>query len=170
MIRNQQSRIRVSLAPLERFLARVRRELRLNGKDVTVCFVSARAIARWNACYRGKRRPTDVLSFPANGMQRRPRKLRKRGNGVARDSRRALRELSSASFTSSASSTSYLGDIAIAPEVARRNARRGERSLGDELRILILHGVLHLMGYDHATDRGQMERLEARLRRRLGLG
>lgn len=63
----------------------------------------------------------------------------------------------------------YLGDIAIAPAVARRNARRFARTLDGELKILILHGVLHLLGYDHETDQGQMDRVEARLRRRLGL-
>jgi len=64
----------------------------------------------------------------------------------------------------------YLGDIAIAPAVARRNARRLGRSLGSEMRILMLHGALHLLGYDHERDDGEMERLERRLRRRLGLG
>jgi probable rRNA maturation factor len=63
----------------------------------------------------------------------------------------------------------YWGDIAIAPAIARQNARRFGRALDDEMRILILHGILHLMGYDHETDNGQMERREMRLRRRLGL-
>ena len=53
--------------------------------------------------------------------------------------------------------------------MARRNAKRFGRTLADELRILILHGVLHLMGYDHERDSGQMERRERILRRRLGL-
>ncbi|MCL6565359.1 MAG: rRNA maturation RNase YbeY [Acidobacteriia bacterium] len=63
----------------------------------------------------------------------------------------------------------YLGDIAIAPAVARRHARRAGHRLEEELCVLILHGVLHLLGYDHETDRGEMNRLEGRLRRRLGL-
>ena len=63
----------------------------------------------------------------------------------------------------------YVGDIAISPETARRNARRFARSLADELRILILHGMIHLAGFDHETDHGEMERLERRLRRRLGV-
>ena len=63
----------------------------------------------------------------------------------------------------------YLGDIAIAPSVARRNAPAFGRTFEKEMRILILHGVLHLMGYDHETDSGQMNRREMRLRRRLGL-
>ena len=62
-----------------------------------------------------------------------------------------------------------LGDIAISPQTAQRNARRYRRPLDQELRVLVLHGTLHLLGYDHETDDGRMERVEARLRRRLGL-
>jgi len=61
------------------------------------------------------------------------------------------------------------GDIAISPAAARRNARSLGRSVPEELRILILHGVLHLAGYDHETDQGQMDRRERRLRHRLGI-
>jgi probable rRNA maturation factor len=53
--------------------------------------------------------------------------------------------------------------------VAQRNALRFGRSFRDEMRILVLHGMLHLMGYDHETDTGQMVRRERRLRRELGL-
>jgi probable rRNA maturation factor len=63
----------------------------------------------------------------------------------------------------------YVGDIAISPETARRNARRFSHTLTVEMRILILHGMIHLAGFDHATDQGEMDRLERRLRRRLGV-
>ncbi|MGA7793785.1 MAG: rRNA maturation RNase YbeY [Candidatus Acidiferrales bacterium] len=63
----------------------------------------------------------------------------------------------------------YIGDIAISPETARRNARRFSRSLPVEMRILILHGMIHLAGFDHETDHGEMDRLERRLRKRLGV-
>ena len=63
----------------------------------------------------------------------------------------------------------YVGDIAISPETARRNARRFARPFQVELRILILHGMIHLAGFDHETDHGEMEKLERRLRRRLGV-
>jgi probable rRNA maturation factor len=63
----------------------------------------------------------------------------------------------------------YVGDIAISPETARRNARRFSRSLPVEMRILILHGMIHLAGFDHETDHGEMDRLERRLRIRLGI-
>ena len=63
----------------------------------------------------------------------------------------------------------YVGDIAISPETARRNARQYSRGLSEEMRILILHGMIHLAGFDHETDEGEMDRLERRLRRRLGI-
>jgi probable rRNA maturation factor len=65
--------------------------------------------------------------------------------------------------------TEYVGDIAISPETARRNARRFARPFGLELRVLILHGMIHLAGFDHETDHGEMERLELKLQRRLGI-
>ena len=62
-----------------------------------------------------------------------------------------------------------LGDIAISLGLARRQAREWGHSAEDEIRILLLHGVLHLMGYDHETDEGRMRRAEQRWRRKLGL-
>lgn len=62
-----------------------------------------------------------------------------------------------------------LGDLAISAEIAARNAHRLGHSATDEMKILILHGLLHLAGYDHETDSGVMARKEARLRRVLGL-
>jgi probable rRNA maturation factor len=61
------------------------------------------------------------------------------------------------------------GDIAISADYARRSARLYDHSPSDEMKILILHGMLHLAGHDHAVDQGQMARLEARLRQRLKL-
>jgi probable rRNA maturation factor len=61
------------------------------------------------------------------------------------------------------------GDIAICFEIARQNAARLGHSAMEEIKILVLHGLLHLAGYDHETDSGQMARAEARLRTRLNL-
>lgn len=73
------------------------------------------------------------------------------------------------SGTRSSGSHSFLGDIAIAKGVAARQARDAHHSLPTELKVLALHGLLHLIGYDHEHDRGEMRRLEQRLRRRGGL-
>lgn len=61
------------------------------------------------------------------------------------------------------------GDLAISGAIARANARRLGHSAADELKVLILHGLLHLAGYDHERDAGEMRRKEERLRRALGL-
>ena len=61
------------------------------------------------------------------------------------------------------------GDVAISGDIARENARRLEHSVADEVKILVLHGILHLAGFDHDHDKGEMAREEARLRRRLKL-
>jgi probable rRNA maturation factor len=161
MLLNRQRRVPVPVNDLDRFLARARRALRLAPDSLTVCLVTNAEIARWNRAYRGKPGPTDVLSFPSGE--------RRGSRGQPRTSASRRRLSSSASFASSASSVSYLGDIAIAPAVALRNARRFGRTFDDEMRILILHGMLHLMGYDHEADTGQMDRREQRLRRALGL-
>ena len=66
-------------------------------------------------------------------------------------------------------STAHLGDIVIARGVARRQARAESHPEATEWRVLALHGLLHLLGYDHDADNGVMIRLERRLRRRGGL-
>src|ERR1700738_574871 len=151
MILNRQRSVRLSTRALESFLLRVRRELDLKQVQVTVCLVSDAEIAGMNQSFRKKQGPTDVLSFPAV-------KLRK-----PRQSRRPTSALGALDSDAS------LGDIAIAPAVAKRNAKSYGRTLPAELKILILHGVLHLLGFDHEADHGEMDRTEKKLRRRLGL-
>jgi len=150
MILNRQRAVRVAQRPLGQFLARVQRELRITEADVTICLVSDAEIARMNQVFRKKRGPTDVLSFPAI-ERKKPGPLRSRLEKRAGRARY------------------FLGELAISPSTARRNAKKLGRALPHELQILTLHGVLHLLGYDHEADRGEMDRIEARLRRKLGL-
>jgi probable rRNA maturation factor len=63
----------------------------------------------------------------------------------------------------------HLGDIVIAAGVARRQARAAGHGIQVELRVLALHGLLHLLGYDHERDDGRMARVERRLRKKGGL-
>ncbi len=63
----------------------------------------------------------------------------------------------------------FAGDIAISADIAAQNARQLGHSVADEIRVLTLHGVLHLAGYDHEDDDGEMARTEERLRKSLGL-
>jgi probable rRNA maturation factor len=173
MILNQQRSVRVSISGLEKFLAAARKRLRLPPRSLTIALVTDAQIARWNRAYRGKNRPTDVLSFPADGSQAEPAARRKHHQPRTARGARARRDSAAtvafASAPAPANLPGYLGDIAIAPAVARRNALRLGRAFDQEMCILILHGILHLLGYDHQTDSGEMDRRENRLRRELGL-
>ncbi len=124
----------LSEAALAKFVARARRAAGLRG-SVSVLVTSSRELQGLNRRFRGKNKPTDVLSFPAMpGLMR-----------------------------------GFAGDVAISAQIAARNARRLGHTTADEIRILILHAVLHLAGYDHEQDHGQMERKEQGLRKSLGL-
>jgi probable rRNA maturation factor len=108
---------------------------------VTVALVSDARIRQWNRRYRGVDAVTDVLAFPASDQPGRRR----------------------------VPACPILGDIAIATGRARRQARQLGHRYAQELRVLALHGLLHLLGYDHHHDEGRMARLERRLCRRAGL-
>jgi probable rRNA maturation factor len=122
----------VDRARLRRVLRGAARALGASG-ELALVLSGERFVRRLNREYRGKDRPTDVLSFPGAGS----------GEG--------------------------LGDVVISVPTAERNARRLGRTLSQELDVLALHGLLHVLGHDHETDDGEMDRLEGRLRRRLGV-
>jgi probable rRNA maturation factor len=130
---------------LARFAQRARKAAGLRGQ-VNVVLTSSRDIRALNRRFRGKDKPTDVLSFPA---------LQAVWPGSKTRATRASNEFS--------------GDIVISTDIARRNARLYQHAPAQELKILMLHGMLHLAGFDHETDRGEMARQEERLRRELGL-
>ncbi len=121
------------------FAAQALAKIGVPDADATVAFVSDRAMRALNRRWRGKRGTTDVLSFPA-----------------AQDE---FEELAGAT----------LGDVVISVEQAERQARAHGLTCDDEIAQLVLHGLLHLCGYDHETDEGEMNALELRLRRRLGI-
>ena len=113
--------------------------------NLTVAFVRERVIRKLNAKFRGTDRATDVLSFPAQG-----------GFSVAGDD----------DFVGSGLAE-HLGDIVVSTETALRQADIAGHPFEREVDELVIHGVLHLCGYDHETDRGEMNRLELKLRRKL---
>jgi probable rRNA maturation factor len=124
--------------------------------EVAVAFATDAEMRRLNRRHRRVNAVTDVLSFPADPLP---------GGG------RAFRPGASSAGSEDPASTGggFLGDIVIARGQAARQARRLGHGRAVEWRILALHGLLHLLGYDHETDRGQMQRLEERLRRKAGL-
>ena len=164
MILNRQKQCALNLPALRAHVRGVRRALRLGRRDFNLCLVSDREIRRLNAAFRALPRPTDVLSFPwheaGEGSRLPSRALadsrrRKRAQGPDGPAQAAFR--------------GFLGDVVISVETARRNARTEGHSTLNEIRWLVLHGVLHLLGYDHERDHGEMTRLELALREKLGL-
>jgi probable rRNA maturation factor len=123
---------------------------------LTIALVSDQRMRALNRTYRGKDYATDVLSFPAFA------------SALRRD-RSARRASRLASSPQPIAPTGFLGDIVIARGVAKRQARAAGHPELDELRLLALHGLLHLLGYDHERDNGRMRRVERRLRRTGGL-
>jgi probable rRNA maturation factor len=123
-----------SARTLARFLTQAQAAVRLSGQ-VTVLLTTDAAIRRLNRQFRGKNKPTDVLSFPSDfpGPER------------------------------------IAGDLAISVPTALRQAVEHGHALTVEIKVLILHGLLHLAGYDHENDTGQMARRERLIRARLGL-
>ena len=127
------------------FLRKAQAAVRLRGM-VSVLLTTDSAIRRLNRTFRGKNKATDVLSFPAA----QPSLVSKTRPGAP-----ARQQVS--------------GDLAISVETARRQAAEQGHSLAVEVKVLMLHGLLHLAGYDHENDDGKMERRERVLRERLGL-
>src|SRR4051812_44132700 len=115
---------------------------------VNVAVVSDARVRALNRTYRKKNYSTDVLSFPAFARPRATRPSARRADFPSPKSPAPSR---------------FLGDIVIARGVARRQAREAGHAETVELRILALHGLLHLLGYDHERDNGRMSRLEHRL-------
>ncbi len=129
---------------------------------VTIALVRDRRVRALNRQYRGVDRATDVLSFPAEPS------AAGRGSG-ATDVAVAGPKPGAAAPHRARNGTAFLGDIVIARGVAARQAREAGHAERIEWRVLSLHGLLHLLGYDHEQEGGAMPRLEARLRRKGGL-
>lgn len=128
----------IAKAALTRFASRARSAAGLRG-TVDILLTGDATLRTLNRSFRGKDKPTDVLSFPAP------------------------------SFPAIDNHARHIGDLAISLSTAARQAAEHGHSLDAELRILILHGMLHLAGLDHERDKGEMAAREAQLRQQLNL-
>ena len=106
---------------------------------VTVLLTSDATMQDLNRRFRGKNTPTDVLSFPASNLVQNQKKNQE------------------------------IGDVAISVETAQRQSVEQGHSLAAEIKVLMLHGLLHLAGHDHETDAGEMQKRERLLRARFKL-
>lgn len=133
-----------SVRALARFLREAQLLVKLRGQ-VTVLLTTDAEIRRLNRQFRGKNKATDVLSFPAYSP-------------VAEGAR-----------PGAPTGLKIAGDLAISIDSARKQAAKQGHPLAMEIKVLMLHGLLHLAGYDHETDSGEMARRELKLRARLRL-
>ncbi len=108
--------------------------------EVTIAFIDDDAMTELNQKFRKKARTTDVLTFPADD-----------------------------SYNEPTATGRPLGDIVISVDQAKRQALDEKHSLATEIRYLLVHGLLHALGYDHESDQGQMNKLELSLREVLDL-
>jgi probable rRNA maturation factor len=140
MIVNLQRKIKIDTASLKTFAADGAASVsETNGGAFSVAFVSDRRMKELNKLFRGKDSTTDVLSFPHEADEFETHEEH------------------------------FLGDIVISAEQAAKQASENGLSLDEELRQLILHGLLHLCGHDHETDKGEMNARELELREQLGI-
>lgn len=136
---NRQRKMPIDGERWRKFAAKAVEVLPREVAGVTIAFVSDRAMSELNRMWRHKRGTTDVLSFPSEQDQF------EKAEG------------------------DRLGDVVISVEQASRQAKENGLTFDQEIAQLILHGLIHLCGYDHAMDEGEMDRLELRLRKKLGI-
>ncbi len=156
-LRTFQRKWRISPASVRNYLRKVWKEICSTGvppaeiqetiaeglpAEVSVVLLNDRQMRCYNKQYRQKDYPTDVLSFPVNEIQ----------EELLKGYRRHI---------------FYLGDILISMEKTALQAHEKGHTVQKEFKILLLHGVLHLLGYDHEVDNGRMERVERKLQKKV---
>lgn len=149
-IHNLQRKIQIDKAGLETFAERlILSVIEDSAKTFSVAFISDSRMKQLNELFRGKNSTTDVLSFPHEPDE----------FTVTLPS-----QLPTAHYQLP---TVFLGDIVISVEQAQKQAAENGLTLDGEIKQLILHGLLHLCGYDHETDAGEMNARELELREEL---
>lgn len=136
---NRQRLFPINRAALARLSRQVLDRINRPAATVTITFIRDAAMQRLNRTWRGIDAPTDVLSFAYHESDE----------------------------TDTGAEAEQLGDVIISVETAARYAQKLGLTFDDEIRTLVIHGTLHLAGYDHETDNGEMNRLERRLRKEL---
>jgi len=150
---NLQRKVPIDTASIRDFSTRLSESVQeAKGDTISIAFVSDRRMKQLNGFFRGKDETTDVLSFPYGSDE-----FESTGDGFNRSKTR----------TPEGGTINFLGDIVISAEQAERQAAENGLTFENEIKQLILHGMLHLCGYDHETDDGEMNARELDLRQRL---
>lgn len=136
---NQQRKLKIETVDFQKFAENAVSNIHeAHGKNLTVAFVSDKKIKELNKIFRNKNKTTDVLSFPYEPDQ-----------------------------YDYLETDNFLGDIVISLETAQKQAAENNLTFETEIKQLILHGILHLCGYDHESDAGEMNSIEIKLRNKL---
>jgi len=148
---NNQRKIKIKVEDFQEYAGKVIKTIpAANGKTATVAFVSDKKMRELNKSFRGKNSTTDVLSFPFEAEE--------------------FEKLSEPSALADGYfGEDDLGDIIISVEQAKKQAEENNFDFETEIKQLILHGILHLCGYDHQRDAGEMNELELQFRDKLGI-
>ena len=141
-IKNTQRTINIPATKVKAIVARVLKKLEYTDFDIGIWFTTDKTIRRYNKQYRAINRPTDILSFPYHTEIKPKTKI------IARTS-----------------DDKNLGDLIISAEYIARAASSFNIPLADHLNIILVHGICHLLGYDHETEQDyqQMAQLEKKL-------
>jgi probable rRNA maturation factor len=129
---NRQDRVPVDRRKIGAAARRILKTLGYEGYELSLVLVDDREITRLNRRYFRRNRPTNVISFPM--MDGTPVSLRAK----------------------------ILGDVVISAETAQRDAREAGEKTKEEILFLLIHGILHLAGYDHEGTKAERERMDAR--------
>ena len=148
---NVQRKVHLDVRPLRAFAEGLCDQVHeAFGSSFATALISDRRMKELNSLFRGKSETTDVLSFPHSP-----------------DTFVTPPSTEGGSEQAEACTLNFLGDIVISAEQAQRQAKSNRLSLEREIKQLILHGLLHLCGYDHERDSGEMNKRELELRNKL---
>lgn len=150
-ILNSQRSYKIAKAELKEFALGVLKCLDLETTEAVIIFIGDKKMRQLNRDFRGMDKPTDVLSFSY-----------KEAKTSEEDN---LEEVFNEDLANSTGN--YLGDVVISTQTATSYAQKLGLTFDQEVKTLILHGLLHLAGYDHETDNGEMDELEGKLRKQL---
>jgi len=150
LLQNRQRAVAVNRAWLGRTAEAVLAAARVESAELSLVLVSDRRMRTLNQRYRKKDRPTDVLAFPLlERCSPKSSRCRTRPPRTRRDASRSRRQPQALPGNASNGQPMLLGDVVISMPAAKRQAAALGHSLRDEVARLLVHGVLHLLGYDH---------------------
>ena len=132
LISNQQEEVKLNLSRIKREINKILKSLACSNSEISILFTSDEHIKNLNKTYRKKNRPTDVLAFSQNEGD---------SPGI---------------------NTNILGDVVVSTDTAKRQADERSHSVEKEIFILLIHGILHLLGFDHEKEKKDLKKMQSK--------